>query len=232
MLDKLLESRANRQRGFAGVLSSVCAHTALIAVALYATAQARSAPKADATTRPVFYSTPKDWSKPEPATTSSQANALRSNAPPIHRFSDVPTIDVRVPSIDMSNLTTSVNDFRSSGIAQGGAGTSLGSGAPSGGPLHADQVERQVETMGGNAPPIYPRVLRETGVEGKVIATFVVGEDGRAEDSTVTFVYSDNPLFDDAVRAALKRMRFRAAEVGGRKVRQLVEMPFVFTLRK
>jgi protein TonB len=64
------------------------------------------------------------------------------------------------------------------------------------------------------------------------MATFVVDVSGRAEDTTVRFAQSDNVLFEDAVRNALRRMRFIPAEVGGRKVRQLVQMPFVFTLSR
>jgi periplasmic protein TonB len=45
-------------------------------------------------------------------------------------------------------------------------------------------------------------------------------------------VRSDNRLFEDAVKEALRRMRFISAEAGGRKVRQLVQMPFVFTLAR
>jgi outer membrane biosynthesis protein TonB len=45
-------------------------------------------------------------------------------------------------------------------------------------------------------------------------------------------VRSDSPLFDEAVRSALGRMRFAPAEIAGRKVRQLVEMPFVFALSR
>jgi protein TonB len=65
-----------------------------------------------------------------------------------------------------------------------------------------------------------------------VIALFVVSEAGRVEPATVRFTLSDNPLFEDAVKSALERMRFVPAEVGGRKVRQLVQMPFVFTLTR
>ena len=68
------------------------------------------------------------------------------------------------------------------------------------------------------------------GVEGKVAAQFVVDVEGRVETGTVRLVRSDNALFDEAVRVALARMRFTPAEIAGRKVRQLVEMPFVFAL--
>jgi periplasmic protein TonB len=232
MLDKLLESRAHRGRSATGVAASVCAHTALIAAAVYATAQARSAPTTNEVARQVYYVPSKELltqpsSPARPATTP-----MPSHERPILRFFDVPTIDVTVPSLDMSNATTTPSDFGGSGIGPDPSDHSPGGGALAGQPLRADQVERQVEMRQGNAAPIYPPMLREAGVEGKVIATFVVNEQGWAEDSTVSFSSSDNPLFEEAVRLALKRMRFTPAEVGGRKVRQLVQMPFMFTLRK
>ena len=39
---------------------------------------------------------------------------------------------------------------------------------------------------------------------------------------------SSNDLFTSAVKKVLPRMQFYAAEVGGHKVRQLVQMPFGF----
>jgi len=84
----------------------------------------------------------------------------------------------------------------------------------------------------GSAPPRYPEILRSSGVEGQVIAEFVVDESGRAEQESIRFMRSDNPLFENAVKQALHRMRFVPAEIGGRKVRQLVLMPFVFTLAR
>ena len=65
-----------------------------------------------------------------------------------------------------------------------------------------------------------------------MVALFVVSEAGRVEPATVRFTASDNPLFEVAVRNALDGMRFVPAEVGGKKVRQLVQMPFVFTLTR
>ena len=98
--------------------------------------------------------------------------------------------------------------------------------------MSAEQVEKQVAFIAGNAPPRYPEALRQAGIEGRVMAEFVVNEQGRTEEASIRFVQPDNDLFEDAVRVALRRMRFIPAEVGGRKVRQLVEMPFVFTLAR
>jgi protein TonB len=98
--------------------------------------------------------------------------------------------------------------------------------------FRGDQVEKQVSLISGSVSPIYPEALRMAGRGGKVVAQFVVDEDGRVEEKTLKFVRSDNVLFDEAVRSALPRMRFVPAEIAGRKVRQLVEMPFVFALSR
>jgi protein TonB len=64
------------------------------------------------------------------------------------------------------------------------------------------------------------------------VALFVVNERGRAELESLRFTRSDHSLFEAAVKDALAALRFVAAEVGGRKVRQLVQMPFVFRLSR
>jgi len=58
----------------------------------------------------------------------------------------------------------------------------------------------------------------------------VVNEDGRAEASTFKVLNKTNDLFANAVRSALPQMRFYAAEVGGKKVKQLVQQSFQFKL--
>jgi len=65
-----------------------------------------------------------------------------------------------------------------------------------------------------------------------VVAAFVVSDLGLVEEGSIKILSSDNLLFNDAVMSALGRMRFVPAEIGGKKVRQLVQMPFVFTLSR
>ena len=132
----------------------------------------------------------------------------------------------------MSGVISKPTDFGSGTI-----GATVGTGgeratAPTGGTFRADQVEKEVSVVPGSPPPRYPEILRSAGVEGHVTALFVVDETGRAEEDSIRFVRSDNPLFENAVKQALHRMRFVPAEIGGRKVRQLVLMPFVFTLAR
>jgi protein TonB len=81
-----------------------------------------------------------------------------------------------------------------------------------------------------SATPQYPDILRQASVEGDVLATFVVDTTGRADVSTFKVLRSTHDLFTTAVRQALPRMRFIPAEVGGRKVKQLVQQPFTFAI--
>jgi TonB family protein len=92
------------------------------------------------------------------------------------------------------------------------------------------QVEQAVTPRPGNAAPRYPDLLRSANVEGEVLAQFVVDTAGRVDMNTFKILKSSHDLFTAAVRGALPSMQFFAAQVGGRKVKQLVQMPFQFSL--
>jgi protein TonB len=94
------------------------------------------------------------------------------------------------------------------------------------------QVEKQAAPMPGNAPARYPDALRAAAVEGQVDAQFVVDTTGRVVMSTFKVLKSSDVLFTNSVKSALADMKFYPAEVGSRKVRQLMQMPFVFSLSK
>jgi protein TonB len=226
MLTTLLESEAKREKPLAGTFLSVTAHTALIAAALYATAQARPQPPRPAEmVRPVYFPAPRVAS----TVTSAEAPQRPLNIRPLTFVA--PRLDLRVPVVEITGLVTEPGDFNANTKPIAGADHSEGPRAgDANGLFLAEQVERQVALASGNAPPRYPELLRSSGVEGRVTAQFIVGEDGRAEEASLRFLQSDNQLFQDAVRAALGRMRFIPAQVRGRNVRQLVQMPFVFTL--
>jgi len=93
------------------------------------------------------------------------------------------------------------------------------------------QVEKQV-TMKRASPPRYPAGLRAAGVSGEVLAQFVVDTAGRAEPSSFKVLKSDHGEFSEAVRATLPLTEFTPAEIGGRRVRQLVQMPYQFSVER
>jgi protein TonB len=156
-------------------------------------------------------------------------------APPV-------SIPTNLPAIDLSKAITNENDFSGKGVAggsasgvKGGTGKEGDTGKEAGeehkGPYMEFQVEKPAAKIGGEAPD-YPPMLKENGVEGEVLAQFVVSENGRFDEGTLKILNSSNPAFTAAVKNALPRMRFSAAQIGGKKVAQLVQMPFHFNIKK
>ena len=229
MLDRLIESKPARERSTGGAIVSIAAHTALIAAAVYATAQARVQPTPPSeSVRPFYFPRIPDRASVVRASTKSS-----KPMPSQHPIYVDPAINIKLPTIDISGVLSVANDFPRTRLGLGGSNNPADSGSRLAGiAFSAEQVEKPVVVAAGNAPPRYPEALRQLGIEGRVLAVFVVSEQGKAEENSIRFVRSDNRLFDDAVRAALLRMRFVPAEVGGRKVRQLVEMPFVFAIAR
>ncbi|HMG71406.1 MAG TPA: energy transducer TonB [Gemmatimonadaceae bacterium] len=163
-------------------------------------------------------------------------------APP-QGFKVVPpvvNVPTSIPTVDLSAALTNEKDFSGKGVAggsssgvKGGTGNEGDLGKAAGtdhGPYMEFQVEKPVQKIGGDAPT-YPEALKSAGVEGKVLAQFVVNESGRYEAGTLKILDSSNPQFTAAVKDALPRMRFSAAQIGGRKVQQLVQMPFQFNIK-
>ena len=91
-------------------------------------------------------------------------------------------------------------------------------------------VEEIAVRSEGSAAPIYPPELLTKGVEGSVLTNFVVDTTGRADTSTVDIMQPAHKLFVESVRTAISGMRFSAAMVQGRKVRQMVEQRFHFRI--
>lgn len=190
---------------------------------------------------------PKEAPKPKPKAPKPQAPQLpRVAAPaPPKGFQVVPpvvNIPTALPAIDLSKATTNADDFTGKGVA-GGSATGVEGGTGKAGDKGKEagvvddnktymefQVEKAVFRTGG-ADPTYPSSLASAGIKGQVIAQFVVGENGRYEPGSLKILDASNSAFADAVKKALPGMRFSAAQIGGRKVKQLVQMPFQFQIR-
>lgn len=226
MLARLLESQAMRSRSPIGTMTSVAAHFVLIILAVHATAQTRTRTRDEAKLIVVRFAPQRRPTTPtEPTATTSPPMPHRLPLPSFPIFDPkLAPIDIPMPSpvepADFLRGEASLPPVTERGKPVADSGTTF----------RSDQVERQVAVSPGAPLPRYPEALRSAGVEGRVIAEFVVNELGRVEADSVRFVTSDNVLFEESVRNTLQRMRFTPAQIGGRNVRQLVRMPFVFTL--
>jgi TonB family protein len=93
----------------------------------------------------------------------------------------------------------------------------------------ADEVTQPATMRSGEAAlPVYPDSLWTAGVSGRVVAEFVVAADGTIEPGSIDVASATHPYFASAVRAALESAVFNPAQLNGKPVRQLVDLPFQF----
>jgi TonB family protein len=91
-----------------------------------------------------------------------------------------------------------------------------------------DTVARVDST--GMSEPVYPDSLYAFGVGGEVVAQFVVDTTGFVIPETVTAVSSTHAAFAESVQRALRRSKFRPAVLAGRRVRQVMVLPYRFVI--
>lgn len=147
-----------------------------------------------------------------------------------------------LPPIDFSKAVTDEADFSGRGVAGGVARGVVGgvvmkdpppviAGTPTEAPVYLQtQVEKLAAVRPDNPTIQYPEMLRRAAIEGSVLVQFVVDTNGRADLGSFKVLNSTHELFTDAVRNHLSVLRYFPAEIGGRKVRMLVQQPFSFSL--
>jgi TonB family protein len=75
-----------------------------------------------------------------------------------------------------------------------------------------------------SAPPLqYPSLLRQAGIQGRVMVRAIIDSTGRAEPASVQVIESPHPGFDQAARNLVLQARFRPGRLRGRAIRVLVE---------
>jgi periplasmic protein TonB len=235
MFNNLLESEATTTRRTGGGVVSLLLHSAVVVALVIGTANAGQPATEDTPERIEFVPVPKD--EPPPAPEQAPPPDVVAVPPVPKGFQTLVPPDIiplDIPEIDLSRAVTSEADFVGVGTP-GGRSDGTSDGAP---PLMRGDTpftELEVEkpaAMAGSPSMAYPEVLRSAQVEGTVLASFVVDTSGYADLSTFTVLRSDHVLFTEAVRRALGRIRYLPAEVGGRKVKQLVQQPFQFRLNR
>jgi protein TonB len=260
MLNLLLESKRTKKRSLSGTVFSVILHSTILFLAIFATARASGIKHETIKSEKIaFVDVKKKDPPPEEKKKPDPPKPKKVDAPKVVNLPRVPkevpiappkgfqvltppvNIPVNLPKIDLSGKITDASDFTGKGVAGGkgngvdggtGDATSKGTAVGDYGKVFTEsEVETPAEKIGGPTPE-YPESLRSSGIEGEVLVQFVVNEGGRYEPGTLKVMQSSNPAFTAAVKTALPQMRFSAARVGGRKVQQLVQLPFEFHLNK
>ena len=229
MFNNLLESKAKKQKSPGGMVVSAIFHVLLIFLAIKATLNAGQ--KKEKIEQKVDFVEVKKDEPPPPKEKPPEVMV----APPPKGFQTL-TAPVNIPDvlpdIDLSKKVTNEADFTGKGVAGGREKGIVGAAPVENQTYFEYQVEKPVMAVPGSPTPRYPDILKSAGVEGEVVVAFVVDTTGRADVSSLKILKSTHELFSAAVRTALPSMRFLPAEVGGRKVKQLVQQPFVFNIIK
>jgi len=237
MFNNLLESKPKKEKRGGGTVTSVVVHSILVGLAVYATANAAIRNEKPRQEKIDFVETPKDQPPPKEEPPPPPPPDVVVAPPPPKGFQvltapvEIPDV---IPDIDLSKKVTDEADFSGKGAAGGIAKGVEGGKAvvQSDQPYFEFQVEKPVVPAPGSVAPRYPDMLRQAGVEGEVLAQFVVDTTGKAEAGSLKILKSSHDMFVQSVKNALPQMKFIPAEVGGRKVKQLVQQPFTFSISK
>jgi protein TonB len=234
MFNTLVESRATRTRSSKSTMASVLLHGVIIASAVSLT----MATKGDAKVRPeemhdIIY-TPIDPAPPRIEPTVAPAQPQLPSPPTLRTIVVPPVAPIGIPPIEITATDLVPDQYRIVGpgvpetVYKPGRTASL---APDG-VVNSDAVERIPSIIGNARAPHYPDALRQSNIAGNVSVRFVVDTLGRAEMDGLQVVETSHALFAEAVKNALAFYRFTPGEVGGRKVRTMVQIPFTFSLTK
>jgi periplasmic protein TonB len=233
MLGVLLESRARVQRRNGGIALSVVTHVALIGLATAATVH--SAPAKPEKTKPdyVVFTRP-----PEPKTVMVQPRttlpvAKLGSTPriPVIDFVAPPIVPPTLPPINPNGTPTPDGPVivRGGSTSRTGLPSLLDGGPPESNEWRGTEVLMHVLASG---KPRYPESLRQAGVDGSVLIQFTVDTLGRVDMRSVKVLSSTHDMFTEAVRQSLGSFRFKPAEVNGKLVPALAQMPFEFHLSR
>lgn len=235
MFENLIETKPKKPKTGKQLLLSVVVHIVAIGAAVYGTLEAKEAIEKPKAEKVEFVEMKKE--EPPPPENKPEPPPEVVAAPPPPKGFQVLTAPIKIPDvlpeIDLTKKVTDEADFTGKGVAGGIAKGVVGGTAPVADQTYFEfQVEKQVAQIPGSINLRYPDMLRSANVEGEVLAQFVVDTTGRVEANSIKILKSSHDLFTNAVQQALRAARYYPAEIGGRKVKQLVQQPFNFTLTR
>ena len=223
MFEHLIESKrkANVKRGVSTGFFSLVMHGGIIAGAVYATLTTGKGDDSGAIDTMMVYVTPQEEQKPEepqPVVLDMPLRGFQVVAAPTDIPTDIPEIDLK-ETFDPKNY---------SGVGvEGGLATGA---VPSSDQVYLEAVvEERPDHLSGPALQ-YPELLKQAGVQGRVLVQAVIDTTGRAVPSSVKILQSAHAGFDGPAKNYVMHSLFRPGRVGGRAVKVLVNMPIDFKL--
>ncbi len=225
MFDNLIESKRRKNRGRSASVGvvSLFVHTVVIAGAVYATlnaGQTDNSVKVD--TAMVFVDQPKQEKPPEQQPVQLDV--------PLKGFQTVVAPDVIPTNIPPVNLQEHFDpkDYSGTGV-EGGLATGL---VPTGNEVFMEAIVEEKPAVLSGPVPQYPELLRQAGIQGRVMVQAIIDTLGRAEPNSIKVLQSPNPGFDQSAKTYVMKTLFRPARVHGRAVRVLIQIPIDYRLKQ
>ena len=225
MFDHLIESnnKPNKKKAFGLGFVSLIGHSVVVLGAVVATLTAGQKEEDNTLDTAMVFLNQNEEKKQEeqpPVVDVPQLKGFQTVVAPM----DIPT---NIPPINLQEHFDP-KDYTGTGV-EGGIGTGI---VPSSDQVFMESVvEERPEVLSGPALN-YPDLLRQAGVQGRVLVQAIIDTSGRAEPASVKIIQSPNPGFDQSAKNYVLRALFRPARVHGRAVRVLVNLPIDFKIKR
>src|SRR5207247_603368 len=108
-------------------------------------------------------------------------------------------------------------------------GRAAGGAARPDAPATEAVVEEKPALLSG-PPQLYPDLLRQAAIQGRVVLRAIIDTTGRVEPTSLKIVQSPSPGFDEPTKQWALKALFRPARLHGRAVRSYVNLPFDYSL--
>ena len=224
MFDVLIESKQKSQKKkiFGVGVISLLLHTVIVTGAVIATLTAGpsdTSTKVD--TQMVFLNQQEQKpDQPPPPQLDMQLKGFQTVVAP----TDIPT---NIPPVNLQEHFDP-RDYSGVGV-EGGVATGIVPGSDQ--VLSVDVVQEKPELL-SHPPVVYPPLLQQAGIEGRVMVQAIIDTTGRVEPNSARVVESANPGFDQPAKNVVLRSLFRPGRVYGRAVRVLVAIPIDFKIQR
>ena len=219
----LLESkRTTSGRRLLGVgFASFAIHTAIIAGIVYATLHA--APRDDRVRvdTTVVVLAPQERQKPAEPAPVQLVDALKGFQTVVVP-AQIPTV---IPPVDLQQRFDP-KDYSGTGVEGGRA-----SGVPTdGSEVYAEAIVEEKPALLSAPPPVYPALLRQARIQGRVMVRAIIDTTGRVEPTSVRIIASPSAAFDQPTKDWVLKALFRPARLHGQAVRVYINLPVDYSV--
>jgi len=222
VFETLIESKRKRDRKkYFGVgVVSLVVHTAIIAGAVIATLNAGQSDTKVRVDTAMVYLQEQQQKPPEqqPVQLDVPLNVFQN----VVATTEIPT---NIPPVNLQEKFDP-KDYSGSGV-EGGTANGM---VPTGNEVFMEAIVEEKPSVLSAPQPPYPELLRQAGIQGRVLIQAVIDTTGRAEPNSIKIIQSPNPGFDQPSRTWIQHALFRPARVHGRAVRVLVQVPLDYRI--